>query len=55
MSLLGSFLSVWLLLLIVAPARAHEPTDEGVRLSEVVVVGEWPVAASSQQFIPDKE
>lgn len=55
MSLLGSFFSVCLLLLAVSPARAHEPTDEDVKLSEVIVVAERPVAASSQQFIPDKE
>jgi len=54
-SLLGSLFSVCLLLLLVSPVRAHEPTDEGVKLSEVEVVAERPVAASSQQFIPDKE
>ncbi|MCP9473217.1 MAG: TonB-dependent receptor plug domain-containing protein, partial [Nitrospira sp.] len=36
-------------------AWAHDP-DEGVlEVPEVAVIGEEPVAASSQQFIPDKE
>ena len=34
---------------------AHDPDAEVLEVSEVSVVGERPVAASSQQFIPDKE
>ena len=34
---------------------AHDPDAEILEVSEVSVVGERPVAASSQQFIPDKE
>jgi hypothetical protein len=41
--------------LVVLSAEAHEVTEEGVQLSEVTVAAEPPVAASSQQFIPDKE
>ncbi|MBI4402462.1 MAG: TonB-dependent receptor plug domain-containing protein [Nitrospirae bacterium] len=55
MSVLGFLFSACLLLLVVSSARAHEPTEEGVRLSEVAVTAERPVAASSQRFIPDKD
>jgi len=43
--------------LIILPsfAFAHDPDAEVVEVQEVSVVGERPVAASSQQFIPDKE
>jgi outer membrane receptor protein involved in Fe transport len=34
---------------------AHDPDASELELPEVSVVGERPVAASSQQFIPDKE
>jgi hypothetical protein len=34
---------------------AHDPDAEVVRVPEVSVIGERPVAASSQQFIPDRE
>jgi outer membrane receptor for monomeric catechols len=34
---------------------AHDPDAPEVEVPEVSVVGERPVAASSQQFIPDKE
>jgi outer membrane receptor protein involved in Fe transport len=40
--------------LLVPPGYAHDP-DEPLELPEVHVRGERPVAASSQQFIPDKE
>ena len=43
------------LLMIVEPVWAHDPDQEAVEVPEVTVVGERPVAASSQQFIPDKE
>lgn len=36
-------------------ARSHDPDEEVIEVPEVSVVGERPVAASSQQFIPDKE
>jgi len=40
---------------IVESVRAHDPDQEIVEVPEVTVIGEKPVAASSQQFIPDKE
>lgn len=50
------FLAVMALLLtLVEPVRAHDPDLETVEVPEVTVIGERPVAASSQQFIPDKE
>jgi outer membrane receptor protein involved in Fe transport len=36
-------------------ARAHDPDQPELDLPEVSVIGERPVSASSQQFIPDKE
>src|SRR5262245_19501210 len=36
-------------------AQAHDPDDTELEIPEVSVIGERPVAASSQQFIPDKE
>jgi len=36
-------------------AYAHDPDAEPVEVPDIAVVGERPVAASSQQFIPDKE
>ncbi len=44
-----------LLLPLVEPVRAHDPDLETVDVPEVTVIGDRPVAASSQQFIPDKE
>ncbi len=35
--------------------RAHDPDEPDIEVPEVTVRGERPVAASSQQFIPDKE
>lgn len=35
--------------------RAHDPDAVELEVPEVTVLGERPVAASSQQFIPDKE
>ena len=55
MSLLGAVFLSSLLLLLVLSAEAHEVTEEGIELSEVTIAAEPPVAASSQQFIPDKE
>ncbi|MEP6933077.1 MAG: TonB-dependent receptor plug domain-containing protein [Nitrospirota bacterium] len=43
------------LLIIVESARAHDPDQDIVEVPEVTVIGEKPVEASSQQFIPDKE
>jgi outer membrane receptor protein involved in Fe transport len=37
------------------PAYAHDPDAPELDLPEVSVLGDRPVAASSQQFIPDKE
>lgn len=36
-------------------AQAHDPDAPEIEVPDVSVVGERPVAASSQQFIPDKE
>jgi hypothetical protein len=36
-------------------AGAHDPDEPELEVPEVLVSGERPVAASSQQFIPDKE
>ncbi|NWF73292.1 MAG: TonB-dependent receptor plug domain-containing protein [Nitrospirae bacterium] len=43
------------LLLIVESSQAHDPDQDILEISEVRVSGEKPVAASSQQFITDKE
>ena len=43
------------LFLFPKPLLAHDPDAEVIEVPEVTVVGERPVAASSQQFIPDKE
>jgi len=47
------FLQVCVILLWASSVRAHEP--DGGSTPEVSVVAERPVAASSQQFIPDRE
>ena len=47
--------AVTALLIIVESAWAHDPDQDIVEVPEVTVIGERPVAASSQQFIPDKE
>ena len=50
------FLSVMLIgLPFGASVQAHDPDVPEVEVSEVSVLGIRPVAASSQQFIPDKE
>jgi outer membrane receptor protein involved in Fe transport len=36
-------------------AQAHDPDEPELEVPEVAVIGDKPVAASSQQFIPDKE
>ena len=36
-------------------AQAHDPDVNELEIPEVSVIGERPVAASSQQFIPDKD
>jgi len=48
---------MFLFSLLTSPALilAHDPDAEVIEVSEVSVIGERPVAASSQQFIPDKE
>ena len=55
MSVLSLFFHLAALLLVVSSALAHDPDAEIVDVPEVTVIGERPVAASSQQFIPDKE
>ena len=47
---------LWLgLILWAAPLHAHDPDAVDLELPEVEVSADRPVAASSQQFIPDKE
>lgn len=41
--------------LTISPTYAHDPDVPELDVPEVSVIGERPVAASSQQFIPDKE
>ena len=48
-------LSAGLALCAVAVALAHDPDEQELEVPEVLVRVERPVAASSQQFIPDKE
>ena len=55
MNILSLFLHLTALLFFVSMALAHDPDAETVDVPEVTVIGERPVAASSQQFIPDKE
>jgi len=42
-------------MLAISPAHGHDPDVPELEIPEVSVIGERPVAASSQQFIPDKE
>jgi hypothetical protein len=42
-------------LTFIGPTRGHEPDESDLEAPEISVVAERPVAASSQQFIPDKE
>lgn len=46
---------LWWMLHSPSFSLAHDPDAPEVEVPEVTVVGERPVAASSQQFIPDKE
>ncbi len=39
----------------IGPAWSHDPDEPDLEVPEVAIVAERPVAASSQQFIPDKE
>lgn len=55
MSVFSLRLHLIALLLIVSPALAHDPDAEIVDVPEVSIIGVRPVAASSQQFIPDQE
>ena len=55
MSVLSLFFHLIALLLVVSPALAHDPDADMLEIPEVSVVADHPVAASSQQFIPDKE
>jgi outer membrane receptor for Fe3+-dicitrate len=50
-------LSVWLLVFFsgVPPLFAHDPDVPEITVQEVGVTTDRPIAASSQQFIPDKE
>lgn len=52
--------SIWwavigLALFAASVAQAHDPDEPELEVPEVTVIGDKPVAASSQQFIPDKE
>jgi outer membrane receptor protein involved in Fe transport len=47
--------SVIMGLTFVELVQAHDPDVPELEISEVSIIGERPVAASSQQFIPDKE
>ncbi|HZC82464.1 MAG TPA: hypothetical protein VE222_12260, partial [Nitrospiraceae bacterium] len=47
--------AVTALLTIIESSQAHDPDQEILEIPEVSVIGGKPVAASSQQFIPDKE
>ena len=55
MSVLSLFFHLTALLLGVSSALAHDPGAEIVDVPEVSIIGARQVAASSQQFIPDKE
>lgn len=55
MSVLSLFFHLTAFLLLVSSAFAHDPDAEIVDVPEVSIIGARPVAASSQQFIPDKE
>jgi len=54
-SVLSLFFHSTAFLLLVSSALAHDPDAEIVDVPEVSIIGARPVAASSQQFIPDKE
>jgi outer membrane receptor for Fe3+-dicitrate len=52
------FMALWVVCPVLfspALAIAHDPDAPELELPEISVIGERPVAASSQQFIPDKE
>ncbi|HMV55871.1 MAG TPA: TonB-dependent receptor plug domain-containing protein [Nitrospira sp.] len=50
------YVVLWLALILwAAPLHAHDPDAVDLELPEVEVSADRPVAASSQQFIPDKE
>lgn len=49
------FLAAVTVLVTVESVWAHDPDQDTVEVPEVTVIGEKPVAASSRQFIPDKE
>ena len=51
----AAVLFVMMCILMGEVAHAHDPDLPELDLPEVSVTGERPVAASSQQFIPDKE
>lgn len=53
--LVRSLAAATMLLTMVELAQAHDPDQDILDVPEVTVVGDRPVAASSQQFIPDQE
>ena len=55
MSVLSLFFNLTVFLLVVSSALAHDPDAEILDVPEVSIIGARSVAASSQQFIPDKE
>ncbi len=55
MTVFSLFLQLAVLVFLVPSVFAHDPDVSTIEVPEVSVIGERPVAASSQQFIPDKE
>jgi len=53
-SIISSWLVLWALC-VTDGAFGHVPDEPDLEVPEVAVLGEKPVTASSQQFIPDKE
>jgi outer membrane receptor protein involved in Fe transport len=48
-------LFLFALICIPSLAGAHDPDEPALEVPEIAVVGERPIAGSSQRFIPDKE
>jgi outer membrane receptor protein involved in Fe transport len=48
-------LFLFALICIPSLAGAHDPDEPALEVPDIAVVGERPIAASSQRFIPDKE
>jgi outer membrane receptor protein involved in Fe transport len=55
---MARFMAVWVVACILFPpslALAHDPDASELELPDISVIGDRPVAASSEQFIPDKD